>query len=73
MMNTNEREQTTPHGTPTLEIGSNDMNMTPLKIGFVQCIQSKAQQHYLNSQQMELKTQVDNKVDMIINEQFWMT
>jgi hypothetical protein len=36
MLNTNEREQTTPQGTPKSKIGSNDMNMTPLKIGFVQ-------------------------------------
>jgi hypothetical protein len=43
MMNTNEKEQTTPQGTPRSEIGSN-MNMTPPKIGFVQYIQSRAQQ-----------------------------
>jgi hypothetical protein len=42
MMNTNAKEQTTPQGTPRSKISSNDMNMTPLKIGFVQYIQSKA-------------------------------
>jgi hypothetical protein len=46
MMNTNEKEQTTPQGTPRTKIGSNDMNMTPPKIGFVQYIQSRAQQQY---------------------------
>ncbi len=35
MMNTNEKEQTIPQCTPSLEISSNDMNMTPSKIGFV--------------------------------------
>jgi hypothetical protein len=43
MMNTNEKEQTTPQGTPRPKRSSNDMNMTPPKIGFVQYIQSRAQ------------------------------
>jgi hypothetical protein len=35
MTDTNEEEPTTPQATKMLEIGSNDMNTTPLEIGFM--------------------------------------
>ncbi len=38
MMNTSEEKQTMPWVTPRSQIGSNDVNMTPLKIGFAQYI-----------------------------------
>ncbi len=41
MTNTNEEEKTTPWVTSRSKIGSNDMNKTPSKFGYVQCIQSK--------------------------------
>jgi hypothetical protein len=33
-----ELKETTPHGTLRSKMGSNDMNMTPMELGFVQYI-----------------------------------
>jgi hypothetical protein len=38
MTNTSEEKKTTPWATPRSKIGSNDVNMTPLEIGFAQYI-----------------------------------
>jgi hypothetical protein len=38
MIDTNEEKQTTPWATPRSQVGSNDVNKTPLEIGFAQYI-----------------------------------
>jgi hypothetical protein len=43
MTNNNEEEPTMPRASQRLEVGSNDVNTTPLEIGFVQYIRSKVQ------------------------------
>jgi hypothetical protein len=73
MTNTNEEEQTKPHATTRSKVGSNDVNTTPLEISYVEYIWNKVQWCHWNSHQVELKNQVDNRINMKINEQFWVT
>jgi hypothetical protein len=72
-MDTNEEEQTMPQATPMSKIVSNGVNTTPLEIDFIQYIQSRVGQCHWNSQQLELKNQVNNRVDVNITElQLWV-